>query len=207
MNEQIEKGYLELPNFKVDYQELIDEVKDIDSRNAWLENPANPDQIGSKDPYADYIQPVIPQTIKQNFKEHCYTWSGYVKCWPGCYLPPHEDTHVDWPSLHENEEAMALMKTKVNTDTWSNLPRECAIFFSVYGDFDVAPTTLYEANTKNKIVDLDFSVPTLMKCSGDIFHGVDNTKGGDRVTYQISFYGEYNFEKVVDMINNGELLN
>ena len=69
MNEQIEKGYLELPNFKVDYQELIDEVKDIDSRNAWLENPANPDQIGSKDPYADYIQPVIPQTIKQNFKE------------------------------------------------------------------------------------------------------------------------------------------
>ena len=70
MIEQIEKGYLELPNFKVNYQELISEVKDIDSRNAWLKNPANPDQIGSKDPYADYIQPTIPETIKQNFKDH-----------------------------------------------------------------------------------------------------------------------------------------
>ena len=203
MINQIQKGYLELPNFKVNYQELIDEVKDIDSRNAWLENP---DDL-AHNPYADYIQPVIPETIKQNFKKHCYTWSGYVKCWPGCFLPPHEDTHEDWPSLHESEEAMEIIKTKVNTESWNKLPRECAIFFSVQGDFDVAPTTLYEAKTKNKIVDLDFKVPTLMKCSGDIFHGVDNTKGGIRVTYQISFYGKYTFEKVVDMINSGELLN
>lgn len=207
MIDQIKQGYLELPNFKVNYQELIDEVKNIDSCNAWLENHDDLTIPYEETLYADYIQPIIPETIKKNFKNHCYSWAGYVKCWPGCFLPPHEDTHEDWPGLHGSEEAMETIKSRVNTDLWNKLPRECAIFFSVYGDFKVAPTTLYEAKTKNKIVDLNFKVPTLMKCSRDIFHGVDNTKGGDRVTYQISFYGKYTFEKVVDMISNGELLN
>jgi hypothetical protein len=211
IEDQIEKGYLELPNFKFDKQELINLINNVDINEEWIVNPPGTYLApNSKGPNGDYVIKEMPSSIAKNFKKNIYTWNGFVKLWPGALIEPHIDAMYGAGTGLESFSELQKQLENIGVKNWDTTARECGIFIPVYGDFNQSPTALFYKNPPEnkleKIVDLTFKHPTLVKTSGHIFHGVDNRNGIERATYQVSFNTPLTFEVVADLILKGELL-
>ena len=202
MEEQIKNGFLELPNFKYDRNELVEITNDIDANDKWIYSGL----IG------DYVQEKIPHSIRENFQSLIHTWMGFVKCKKGSKVLPHKDTEYKSYSTFFGDYALQESYDKLDSRLQQlkikrNGYRECAIFFSVYGNFEKSPTILYREKDLKQIARLSLQVPTLVELSGGTtLHGVSEVSE-DRVTFQMSFYTPLTFKVVSNLLLTGKILN
>tara|TARA_Y100000590_G_scaffold322141_1_gene364757 strand:- start:3560 stop:4177 length:618 start_codon:yes stop_codon:yes gene_type:complete len=202
MEEQIKNGYLEIPNFKFDQNELIDIVKDIDENDAWIYSGL----VG------DYVQEKIPSSIRENFQSLIHTWMGFVKCKKGSSVLPHKDSQYKKYSKFFGDYALEESYSRLDNRLHElkiqrNGFRECALFFPVYGDYNESPTILYREKDLKEIARLSLQYPTLVELSGGTtLHGVAEVFK-DRVTFQMSFYTPLSFKVVSNLLLTGKILN
>ena len=199
MIKQIKKGYLQLPDFKFNQNELVDIAESINAMKGWTSSG-----IG------DFVQKKMPSSIHKNFKMFIHTWMGFVRCEPGSCVLPHKDSdygnHEFLSSYGPSKNYNNLDEKLKSLNIIRNGSRECALFFPVYGDYKKSPMTLYNEKTERMIAKLTLQNPTLVKLAGKgVLHGVPDVFK-ERVTFQISFYTPLSFEVVAKLILDNKLL-